>query len=213
MVKVYVTDICNLSDPKENPTLMSELSEYRKQKIQRHQTVEKRRQSLGAGLLLQRVLQQYDKDEQFVVVNEHGKPEIEGLYFNISHSGDKVVCVVSDKKVGCDIEKYRQSPANMAEHFYSESEKKYLAQFDGQLYNEAFLRIWTLKESYVKMTGEGMAISRGQFEMLLDEDVKVLRDGNVMSCCFREYKIGEYLMAVCSEDAEYIDELQEVSIC
>lgn len=40
-----------------------------------------------------------------VYYNEYGKPYLDnGLYFNISHSKNVIVCVISDREVGIDIE-------------------------------------------------------------------------------------------------------------
>ena len=40
--------------------------------------------------------------------NENGKPIVEGICFNLSHSGDYVICAVSERPVGCDIEQIKE---------------------------------------------------------------------------------------------------------
>ena len=56
MVCVYVADIKDLPDPLEVPKSMEGLSEKRKEKIRRYMYSKDRKQSLGAGLLLNKVL-------------------------------------------------------------------------------------------------------------------------------------------------------------
>ena len=56
-----------------------------------------------------------DLTKQNFTYTEHGKPylsDYSDVHFNISHSGEYVVCSVSDKPVGVDIQKiskYRET--------------------------------------------------------------------------------------------------------
>ena len=83
---------------------------------------------------------------------ENGKPYAEGGCFSISHSGERVVCAVSERAVGVDVEKIRPTPARVAERYFSDGEKQLLQQD-----SDAFWRIWTGKEALCKLTGEGLA--------------------------------------------------------
>ena len=181
MVKLYVADISLLTEPKKHM-----------------------RQRIGAGLLLEKVLALcFDgkKPDEFVRSRGvHGKPMIEGVEYNLSHSGDWVICAISDKPVGCDIEKIRKAPATVANHFFSDKEKEYLDGLSPEQYDEGFFRIWTLKESYVKMTGEGLAVPFGSYEILMDGQAKVLRNGQIQECCMSELAWNGYRIAVCAKE-------------
>lgn len=205
MVKLYLTDIASLPDPWEQPEVIASLPKERRQKIERLTQEKKRKQSLGAGLLLEEVLTSYGIDVTTLRIGEHGKPEVDGLHFNLSHSDNRVACAVSDSPVGCDVEKVRKAPMDVAKRYFSQSEKTYLEQFDGIKYDEAFFRLWTMKESYAKMTGEGIGKSLKAFEVLMDEPVRVLRDGNIQACCIKEYQVEDYCISVCSEDTGFSD--------
>jgi len=77
--------------------------------------------------------------------------------FNISHSGNIVAVSYIRKKnirVGCDIEKVkpRKNIAKIAKDKFSASENKYLYS-DGIFSDKNFIKLWTLKESYIKLRG------------------------------------------------------------
>ena len=89
---------------------------------------------------------------------EHGKPCFRihpEVRFNISHSGDLVICAVSDFEIGIDIqEKSRMNTDRIAKKIMSPAEhKKYLESSERQ---DFFYRVWVMKESYVKWTGDGI---------------------------------------------------------
>ena len=89
---------------------------------------------------------------------EHGKPCFRihpEVRFNISHSGDLVICAVSDFEIGIDIqEKSRMNTDRIAKKVMSSAEhKKYLESSERQ---DFIYRVWVMKESYVKWTGDGI---------------------------------------------------------
>jgi len=200
MVKVYVMEVSKLPDPIEYPECMDGLTEKRKEKILCFKQRINRKQSLGAGLLLKRIFDEYNLKLDDLYYGENGKPEVRGLYFNLSHSDEMVICAVSEKLVGCDIERIDKVRNGIAERYFTKKEIRYLDRFQGEEKKEEFYRLWTMKESYLKMTGEGINLSLDRIEFLLDEDVKVFRDGESSDCRVIEYPIPEYKLTVCTED-------------
>lgn len=95
---------------------------------------------------------------------ERGKPYAVGLdvYFNISHSGDLVVCAVSDRPVGIDVEQIRPVRSKLTGKVCTPAELAYILEAPGwgeMLTGEAmrrFFRIWTGKEAYFKWQGTGI---------------------------------------------------------
>lgn len=207
MVHLYITDVSALLLPKECPELVAKLSEERQQKLKMLLQPEKQKQCLGAGLLLEKVLAQHGVSADSVRVGKNGKPEVDGIFFNLSHSGALVVCAVSDKLVGCDIEQRKAAPLHLAERFFGERERAYLATFTGEEYDHQFFRLWTMKESYVKMTGEGMSLSFDSFEIIPGDTMCVLRDGQRQDCYLTEYEVSGYQVTVCAKE-EAFDEIQ-----
>lgn len=202
MVELYVSDISSLPDPKDCPEQIEKLPEKRRERIGKMRQSKSRKQSLGAGLLLEKVLMRYGLSSKDVYQDENGKPMIEGLYFNLSHSGDIVICAVSNSPVGCDIEQSKKAPAHLAERYFCEGEKQYLSQFAGDEYDREFYRLWTMKESYMKYTGEGTRLALNKFEIQIQDEIRVLRDGVIQPCILKEYDVPGYCVTVCIKDEQ-----------
>ncbi len=157
----YIIDIRGYADPLTDKTQLHMLGEYRQQKILRYKAEDDRRRSLVAGLLIQHFLKTAGKEELDLRYNEFQKPYVDGLYFNVSHSGNYVVGVMSrDCNVACDIERIKTSPSleSVARHSFSERELAYLAKSKDQTHT--FYEIWTRKESLIKLRGGSIAAFR-----------------------------------------------------
>lgn len=101
----------------------------------------------------------------------HGKPHVSGspLRFNISHSGDLAVIALSQVEVGVDVElpRARRSDA-IARRFYAPGEiERLFSEADPALRADAFFRLWTCKEAFLKVTGEGLSRSTRSYEITL----------------------------------------------
>lgn len=91
----------------------------------------------------------------------NGKPDFDygDLHFNLSHSGEYVCCAVSEEKIGIDIQEMRPlRNLNVAERFFSDYEYDRIVKCgDDTEKARIFYSIWVRKESYAKLTGEGIA--------------------------------------------------------
>ena len=210
MVHVYIANVAGLTDPLEYPDLMKELPEDRVNKIKKLRQLKDRKQSLGAGFLLLTLLKRSGKSLDELCYEENGKPSIQGFSFNLSHSGDMVACAVSEKTVGIDIEGIKEMKADVAGRFFTSSEREHLEQYEGDRKEEEFFRLWTMKESYMKYTGEGMKLALDRFEFRFENKVSVYRDGHKVNCHIKEYNVPGYKMTVCAEENEFEAELEEI---
>ena len=211
MVCVYVLKVQDLPDPAIEPDVMEGLWEERKEKILRYKLEQSRKQSLGAGLLLKWALKKHGAVVERLSYGANGKPEAEGVFFNLSHSGQWAVCAIGDGPVGCDVEEIASVREGIAERFFTENEVQHLAQFEGERRNEEFFHLWTLKESYMKMTGEGMSLGLDRFEFDMDGQPTVKRDGAICDCHIKEYELPGYKLAVCAASADFAETLQYVN--
>ena len=85
--------------------------------------------------------------------------------FNISHSGDHVVCAISDRcRVGIDLEKIEYIDIeNFAKYF---TEKEWICINISSDSTREFYRFWTRKEAVVKADGRGLHIPLLDFEIV-----------------------------------------------
>lgn len=91
---------------------------------------------------------------------EKGKPFIvgvENVFFNISHSGDYVVCAVSDREIGIDIEKRTKARMEVAGRFFHGEEVAQLKMLEEDKQDQLFFNYWSVKESFLKYIGTGLA--------------------------------------------------------
>lgn len=211
MVHIYGMNITELPDPKEHPEVLNGLPKERQEKTLRCQLPEGRKQSLGAGLLQKEVFCRHGISMESIREGENGKPQAEGICFNLSHSGEFAICAVGEKPVGCDVEKVSEARMKVAEHFFCQSEIQYLKKFEKEDQNREFIRLWTMKESYIKMTGEGMRLPFDQFEAALwEEKIVIRRNGQKVDCCVKEYDVPGYKVSVCAEEGQFAPEVEWV---
>ena len=169
---LYRININTLEDPLQNEKLLEQVGPERRNKVIRYLQPDDRKRSLGAGIMIRKLLGENGLSESSLKYSENGKPAVDHLYFNISHAGDYVVGVVSDCEVGCDIEQNVNAPLEIAEHYFYSSEREYIeAAVDP---GKAFFTLWTLKESYMKMTGRGMGLPLDSFEIVRKDSRFVL---------------------------------------
>ncbi len=103
----------------------------------------------------------------------HGKPRVAGseLRFNISHSGALGLIALALAEVGVDVELPRPRRSDdIARRFFTPGENERLFALEGPARADAFFRLWTCKEAFLKATGEGLSRSTRSFELDLRDD-------------------------------------------
>ena len=210
MVYTYYTYAPLLPDPSVCPEALEGLDEERKAKALRYLHAQDRKLGLGAGLLLKFALGRHGITNAGILTEENGKPYTQGLFFNLSHSYDYVVCSVSTKPVGCDVERISEGHLRIAERYFCKSETDYIFSFSEEKQAEEFFRLWTVKEAYMKLTGEGMRLSLHSFSVDIGKEITVTREGRKTDCSVREYGLCGYKLSVCAEENEFAPELIEI---
>lgn len=136
----------------------------RKEKLLRLQKPEDRALTLAAGLLARLAFLKMDVDFSLLSIEKNGKPVIldERHFFNLSHSGSYAACVYGTYPCGIDIQKHTPDRFHVAERCFTPLEQKKIREEGAQ----CFTRIWTVKESYLKYTGQGIRIPLNSIEVL-----------------------------------------------
>jgi len=111
---------------------------------------------------------------------EKDKPEVINaplpLRFNISHTKNLIVCAVTlNHDIGCDVENTSRSNdvLAIAERYFSEQETNELFSLPAQQQRNRFFDYWTLKESYIKAWGLGLAIPLADFSFTINDTVQI----------------------------------------
>ncbi len=209
--KTYYLDIAFLKSEKAIETYIDRVSPERKSRIETTKRMETKAALLGAGLLLDEVLKKsFGLSDIETETNEFGKPSLKNhpeIHFNLSHSGDVVILTVSDAECGVDIESTQKPHEAMgvANRFFSRNE--YAAMMLSADPNEAFCRLWTLRESYVKMRGKGFAIGLSTLKCDFRRGVCTISQDNLpqTDAFFKELReIPGYRVSICTnEPAEH----------
>ena len=185
---------------------LSQVSECRRKKVERLQLRKSKNLCLGAGLLINEGLSLFGLSEKDALLSfgENGKPYFSShrnIFFNISHSGNMAACVFSDKEIGLDIEKVDVPDFKVAEKYFTENEKKYIQHHPSPvLRNQAFYKIWTLKESFVKATGKGLSVPFYDFEITVDKNISISQTFTDKKYYFKVFEIDGLIVSVCSEN-------------
>jgi 4'-phosphopantetheinyl transferase len=105
-----------------------------------------------------------------------GKPSLapsqggDEFRFNLSHSSELgLYALARRQELGVDVEKLRPMPdaEQIAERFFSESERVALRAIPGEAKVDAFFNCWTRKEAYIKATGDGLSMPLDRFDVTL----------------------------------------------
>ena len=155
-MKVYLNDQIEWLDL---PSALQQISSQRREQALRFKYEQGQRLCVAAYLLLKDALAEQEgiTDNPIFEYGEHGKPFIAGhpeLHFSLSHCKEAAVCVLSHQPVGIDVEsigRYRDSVAR-----YAMNDEELLQIQQAERPEVAFTRLWTMKESWLKLTGEGI---------------------------------------------------------
>lgn len=160
-MKVYVCDISELLDFPGTQLL----TQARHARMLRYYQAADKARCLAAGLMLRRVLGA--KQAQQIALTPLGKPYLSGgPHFNLSHSGRKVVLLVSTDVAGVDIEQIAPYSDAVAKRVFTPREQAWLKRQES---DDAFYRLWTGKESIMKALGLGFQLPPESFEILPEQ--------------------------------------------
>jgi 4'-phosphopantetheinyl transferase len=162
-------------------SLLNRLPEGMQQKVLTFRRWQDAYGSLFGKLLLIRALKTvgHSGDITDLRHNSYGRPYLEnGLDFNISHSGNSVVCMLSTQgRVGIDLE---ETNAIAIDDFRSQFTPAEWVTITGSANPMlTFYQYWTAKESLIKADGRGLQIGLDKLEIRGDlrQDSSVLLNG------------------------------------
>lgn len=140
-----------------------------------------------------------------IVRNSFGKPYFQDgdLHFNVSHSGEYLAIAFSESPVGIDIQKEK----TIREGMYRKVVQPMERQLIGTERQKDFLRLWALKESFVKAEGKGLVISMKDYYFEKENDryfVNYHGQRALWRFTIEEELIEGYVISVCAEEPEIL---------
>ena len=172
----------------------SSVSKDRQDKIDFYRFEKDKKLSAGAYLLLKKLLSEENITNPLFKTEKYGKAYIsnfENVYFNLSHSGKMVLCAISDREVGVDIEySDPKIDLNIAKLYFYNGE--YESIMNSQNPADEFFKYWVLKESYMKYTGLGMNLKLDSFEIKIGDEIKLKNDVLSVRTCFSVFFKEQY---------------------
>ncbi|MBE6793341.1 MAG: 4'-phosphopantetheinyl transferase superfamily protein [Ruminococcaceae bacterium] len=167
MMKFEIFDIRDFTE-KEYIFTCESMSESRKNRLERYKNSDDKLRMASAESRLKKLIAELsgEKTENVKVDNlPSGKPLalVNGKKFSvsISHSGNFVAVAVADSDIGIDIETRESISKALIDRALCDDEKAYVGEFShkrGKEQRTKFLRVWTAKEAYLKLTGEGLSM-------------------------------------------------------
>ena len=142
--------------------------------------------------------------EGLIARKEGGKPyfpDFPQVHFNISHSQDVAVCAVGSAPLGVDVEKIRPVSQNLARHMLTEGERRLMEAFHEDERNREMLCLWTLKESVMKLSGQGIAYGFQRASFTFGEQGPVFREQDVHLSQFA--LPGGYVLSAASREEHF----------
>ncbi len=138
------------------------------------------------------------------VLGDHGKPfflpPYDENYFNISHSGDMVILGLSKAPIGVDVEKIERFHGKKGIiRFFGDGEKELLQKDDS---DREFCRIWTYRESFSKLIGQGLVLFEKEQVTIDHENDRVSFKGK--DYIFSSFERDGYIITACMTEADGI---------
>jgi 4'-phosphopantetheinyl transferase len=138
-------------------------------KIKRYRRWQDAQLSLLGRIVLHRGIEKFNQfyEDNAIKYTRYNKPYIEGnpVKFNISHSGELVVCALNDEhEIGIDIEKLNSIRIEDFKPQMTANEWKTINSSHDKI--SSFYDYWTQKEAILKAYGNGLSVPLKSFEIL-----------------------------------------------
>lgn len=165
-----------------SPAALALLSAQERSQHQRYIPPQKRHEYLVTRVLVRTVLGRalgVEPQSLQFTANAWGRPALwppAPLHFNVSHTEGLVLCLVSPHPdIGVDTERLARAPdlLALAPTVFAPQELHDLAALPASEQAHRAVVLWTLKESYIKARGMGLALPLDGFAFRFDADDRV----------------------------------------
>jgi 4'-phosphopantetheinyl transferase len=220
-VEVYAIEIDQQLDTALFNALLSYVTPEKKERIKRfYHYADALRSLLGDLLIRHLICQKLNLNNQQLQFyqTEYGKPFLRNdrnFHYNISHSGDWVVCAWATAAVGIDIEQVALVDPSLAQRILTPAEYQIFSNINCSEQRHYFYSLWTLKESFVKAVGKGLSIPPDSFAIQKEQEEFLTVYPEPDSCRYflKQYDWGEsYCLAVCAATNLFGDTVKIITL-
>lgn len=178
---------------------LKQVSKQRKDKIKKLRRESDRLRSVFGAVLLDEALRNLGIFSYTMHYNEYKKPYLknEEIYFNISHSGEYVLCGLSTSEIGVDIECIEDIDIQSGCLVFSDEEMQLIQSADQPV--RMFYKQWTKKESLIKALGCGFFMPTKSIDLSFSE----IYDG----WRIRSYEFEHNFVSLCTKADEFPREI------
>lgn len=168
----------NINDYNDNDykSIYESINNFKKKDIDKLPTIDdKKRSILGIKLLMNLLSEKsINYNDLKFTKNKDGKPIITNypLFYSTSHSDEYVICALSDKEIGIDIQSIQNINFKIMNSFFDKDEKFYSNN------NENYTKVLSLKEAYGKCYGFGINCIK-EVKFSIKEENIIINDKNV----------------------------------
>ncbi len=142
-----------------------------------------------------------------------GKPELmlarpsPALRFNLSNTQGLVACAVTlGRDIGVDVERVGETFPDVADTVFTPAERRILDEAPGADRARMFFTLWTLKEAFIKSTGDGLSTPLLEFAVALAPPRLVYHGGGIADSarwCFACHApTAMHTLALCVADPD-----------
>jgi len=221
MVEVYALNLNEIIDDNDLFFMETLISDKRLIKLNKYRFLwDKKRSLFGEILVRFLAINKYNirNIDIKIVYNHYGKPSIENIpdfHYNISHSGNWIVCATGEFEVGIDVQEIKPIELDVAKRFFTKQEYIQLLSKNETEKLSFFYELWTLKEAYVKALGNGLSIPLNSFSIEITDSMYTCLSNVVENkkLEFMQYTIGEgYKTAVCTFSDSFDNDIKKLKL-
>lgn len=168
--KLFIIKVKNLTLA-EFKFLLNFSDSYIKNRLNANMPEERKVIILVANIFRKYLIEKYFSipfDKQEIKFNQYGKPYLSNkdVFFNVSYSGKYIVCGISNKNIGVDIQKIENYNQNIANYIFEDKIVDLIQNSDN--INLEYIKQWAKLESFLKYKGTGFV----NYKKGLDETIK-----------------------------------------
>lgn len=181
-----LADIRSLS-----PEVLNQLNKKDKKELELFTNVKRQQEYVSSRLLLKKMASEIGIGSEIFSIQKDKLGQPFGVVgdkrfcVSIAHTDELVFCgLTNSTSIGVDLEPAdREVPDKLKQRILHPGEEKLLSQIET-------IRIWTIKEAYIKLRGQGLRLNMNQVRIQRDEDeffVELNNDKRAKICSFQSH--------------------------